>query len=69
MSAKQVPIVFAMNASAIYVGASLGSAVGGKVIGAWGLSALGPVGVVMAAIAIASLALVRRLSVLTDGAA
>jgi predicted MFS family arabinose efflux permease len=66
MSAKQVPIVFALNASAIYVGASLGSAVGGKVLGAMGLGALGTIGAILAAVAIASLALVSRLSIATS---
>jgi predicted MFS family arabinose efflux permease len=62
MSAKQVPVVFALNASAIYVGASLGSALGGKVLGAMGLIALGPVGVVLVVIAIISLVCVSRLT-------
>ncbi len=56
----KIPVLFALNASAIYVGASLGSAVGGATLKAWGLHLLGPAGAALAALALISLLLAGR---------
>lgn len=52
----QLPVLFALNASAIYVGATLGSALGGAVLKGPGLHALGLFGAALMALAFASLA-------------
>ena len=41
LSGTRAPVVLALNAAAIYVGAAIGSALGGLVIAGWGLEALG----------------------------
>jgi len=41
LAGPRAPVVLALNAAAIYVGAALGSALGGAVITAFGISALG----------------------------
>ncbi|HEV6965919.1 MAG TPA: MFS transporter [Roseateles sp.] len=51
-----LPVLFALNASAIYVGATLGSALGGAVLKGPGLHALGLFGAALMALAFASLA-------------
>jgi len=55
----QLPVLFALNASAIYVGATLGSAVGGAVLKGLGLHALGLFGAALALLGLASLAFRR----------
>ena len=54
-------VFLALNASAIYIGASIGSAVGGLVILGLGLQALGVMGGLMAVVALTSLWLSERL--------
>lgn len=55
----RLPVLFALNASAIYVGATLGSGIGGAVLKALGLHALGVFGAALALAALASLAFKR----------
>lgn len=56
----RLPVLFALNASAIYVGATLGSGVGGAVLQSLGLHALGLFGAALALLGLASLAFRRR---------
>jgi len=56
----RLPVLFALNASAIYVGATLGSSVGGAVLKGLGLHALGLFGAALALLGLASLAFRRR---------
>jgi|SRR5579871_4784551 len=56
---SRVSILFALNAAAIYVGASLGSFVGGFTLRAAGLEALGPAGAAWAVCAALSLLLLK----------
>lgn len=60
MSPRQVPVLFALNASALYVGASAGSALGGLTLKVYGLPNLGPAGAVLMLLAATSLWLVSR---------
>ena len=55
----RLPVLFALNASAIYVGATLGSGVGGAVLKGFGLHALGLFGAALALVGLASLAFRR----------
>ena len=55
------PVLFALNAAAIYLGASLGAGLGGAVLEAWGLAWLGPVAAVAIVLAAATLPLATRL--------
>ena len=55
----RLPVLFALNASAIYVGATLGSSVGGAVLKGLGLHALGLFGAALALLGLASLAFRR----------
>jgi len=55
----RLPVLFALNASAIYVGATLGSGLGGAVLNGLGLHALGLFGAALALVALASLAFKR----------
>jgi len=55
----RLPVLFALNASAIYVGATLGSGVGGAVLKDLGLHALGLFGAALALVGLASLAFKR----------
>ena len=41
LAGAQAPVVLALNAAAIYIGAAVGSAIGGLVLAGFGLSALG----------------------------
>jgi len=52
---ERIPVLFALNAAAIYVGSSAGSAVGGLTLRTEGLAWLGPVGATLALLALASL--------------
>ncbi|MFN0163660.1 MAG: MFS transporter [Burkholderiales bacterium] len=58
----RVSVLFALNAAAVYVGASVGSAVGVFALSRFGFDALGPTGAAMIVVALASIALVERLS-------
>jgi predicted MFS family arabinose efflux permease len=55
LAPSRMPVLFALNASAIYVGSSFGSALGGVTLKAQGFAWLGPVGAVLALVALASL--------------
>lgn len=55
----RLPVLFALNASAIYVGATLGSGLGGAVLNGLGLHALGLFGAALALLGLASLAFKR----------
>jgi MFS transporter, DHA1 family, inner membrane transport protein len=55
----RLPVLFALNASAIYIGATLGASVGGAVLKTLGLHALGPFGAALALLGLASLAFRR----------
>ncbi|WP_457322633.1 MFS transporter [Roseateles sp. P5_E11] len=55
----RLPVLFALNASAIYVGATLGASVGGMVLKGLGLHALGLFGAALALLGLASLAFRR----------
>lgn len=59
MSPQQVPVLLALNAAAIYVGGSVGSAVGGLALGLGGFAVLGLVGGSIAALALLSLRVYR----------
>ncbi|WP_300060367.1 MFS transporter [uncultured Roseobacter sp.] len=56
------PILFALNAAAIYVAASLGSLAGGAVLADAGFGPIGPVGAAIVLLALASLPVARRLA-------
>lgn len=56
------PVLFALNAAAIYVAASLGSLAGGAVLASAGLGPLGPVGAALVALSLLSLVVAKRLS-------
>ena len=62
LAGPQAPVVLALNAAAIYVGAAAGSALGGVVIAIWGVGALGVAAGVCAAFAFAHFTLSARLS-------
>lgn len=53
-------VLLALNASAIYIGASIGSALGGQIILGWGLWALGIAGGAVAVVALINLLLSER---------
>lgn len=48
MAPERAPVLMALNAASIYVGAALGSALGGLVLAGWGMAALGLGGAVAA---------------------
>ncbi|WP_372674420.1 MFS transporter [Aquicoccus sp.] len=48
MAPERAPVLMALNAASIYVGAALGSALGGLVLAGWGMAALGLGGAVTA---------------------
>ena len=59
---ERAPVLFALNAAAIYLGAALGAAAGAAVLaGTGGTALLGPVGALVAAAGLASLPLASRL--------
>jgi predicted MFS family arabinose efflux permease len=58
----RAPVLLALNAAAIYVGTSVGAAIGGRVVEAAGFEALGPIGAAMIVVSILSLAVVRWMS-------
>jgi predicted MFS family arabinose efflux permease len=55
LAPERVPVLFALNAAAIYVGGSLGSALGGVTLQYIGFSLLGPVGAGLGLLALVSL--------------
>ncbi len=55
LAPERVPVLFALNAAAIYVGGSMGSALGGVTLQASGFELLGPVGAGLALLAFGSL--------------
>lgn len=55
-------VVLSLNAAAIYVGAAIGAAIGGGVLGAYGIHALGIAGSLVAIIAVLHIALSHRIS-------
>jgi predicted MFS family arabinose efflux permease len=55
LAPARIPVLFALNAAAIYVGSSAGSALGGLTLRAEGFTWLGPVGAALALLALASL--------------
>jgi MFS transporter, DHA1 family, inner membrane transport protein len=59
LDAERVPVLFALNAAAIYVGGSLGASLGGVVLRNYGLDALGVAGSGLIVLALLSLAAVR----------
>ena len=58
---QHAPVLLALHAGGLYVGGSVGSAIGGLALERWGVDALGPTGAVFAVLALASLAIVARL--------
>jgi predicted MFS family arabinose efflux permease len=55
LAPERIPVLFALNAAAIYVGGSMGSALGGATLQAAGFVLLGPVGATLALLALGSL--------------
>jgi predicted MFS family arabinose efflux permease len=55
LAPERIPVLFALNAAAIYVGGSVGSALGGATLQAAGFPLLGPVGSGLALLALGSL--------------
>ena len=55
------PVVLALNAAAIYIGAAVGTALGGLVIAGYGLTAVGMAGGIAALFALLHLLLSLRL--------
>lgn len=62
LAPESASVVLALNAAAIYVGAALGSALGGLVIDAYGLTALGFAAGVTATLGVAHIVVSRKLS-------
>ena len=58
----QAPVVLALNAAAIYIGAAIGSAIGGVVIAVFGISAIGLAAGLASTIALIHLTLSTRFS-------
>ncbi|MEJ1934651.1 MFS transporter [Nostoc sp. NIES-2111] len=56
----RTPVLFALNAACLYLGASVGSAIGGQVLRLSDLSVLGPAGACVALLALASLVAFRE---------
>jgi predicted MFS family arabinose efflux permease len=55
------PVLLALHAGGLYIGGSVGSAIGGLALEHWGVDALGPAGAVFAVLALVSLVIVGRL--------
>ncbi|MDF1726559.1 MAG: MFS transporter [Sulfitobacter sp.] len=62
LAGPQAPVVLALNAAAIYLGAALGSAIGGLVIAGFGITFLGVAGGLLAILALIHLRLSARFS-------
>lgn len=67
LSPTLAPVLFALNAAAIYVGSSLGAAIGGQALGRLGFDALGVIGAGVAMLAGASLFVTTARPVATTG--
>lgn len=61
MAPPLTPVLFALNAAAIYLGGSLGSLTGGAVLRGAGFGALGPAGAALVVLGVLSLFLVSRM--------
>jgi predicted MFS family arabinose efflux permease len=57
----KAPVLFALHAAAIYIGACVGSLIGGQTLGLGGYDALGPSGAAFILIALGSLGIVGRM--------
>lgn len=55
LAPERIPVLFALNAAAIYVGSSAGSALGGLTLRTLGFDGLGPIGALLALLALGSL--------------
>lgn len=62
LAPEKASVVLALNAAAIYVGAAVGSAIGGAVLARFGLGALGVAGGIAALVAVGNLAASRWVS-------
>ena len=62
VAGAQAPVVLALNAAAIYIGAAIGSAIGGVVIAVFGISAIGLAAGLASTIALIHLTLSTRFS-------
>ncbi len=62
LAPEAASVVLALNAAAIYVGAAVGSALGGAILSGFGLSALGIGGALAGTVAVAHIFLSRRMS-------
>lgn len=60
LAPERVPVLFALNAAAIYVGGSIGSSLGGLALQRGGFDWLGPVGAGLALLALGSIVAVRK---------
>ncbi|CTQ49844.1 MFS transporter [Jannaschia donghaensis] len=67
MAGVQAPVALALNAACIYVGAAVGSVIGGQVVATAGLGALGLAGGGTALIAVGAIILSNRLSPVDSG--
>lgn len=62
LAAPLTPVLFALNAAAIYLGGSIGSIAGGNALRHLGYAALGPAGAILVALALLSLFIVARMA-------
>ncbi len=62
LAPQAASVVLALNAAAIYVGAAIGSVIGGSVLSGYGLDALGIGGGVVGIVAVANILLSRKVS-------
>ena len=62
LAPERAPVMMALNAASIYVGAALGSALGGAILSRWGLGALGIGGGIAALWAVVHLVLSNRVA-------
>jgi DHA1 family inner membrane transport protein len=64
----KTPVLLALHAAAIYIGASIGSLIGGQSLEFAGFDALGPSGAALVVVALGSLGIVARMSRRAPGA-
>jgi DHA1 family inner membrane transport protein len=62
LDVERTSTLFALNASALYLGGSIGTVLGGEALKAAGVAALGPVGAALALAGLGSMAVVAQLS-------
>jgi predicted MFS family arabinose efflux permease len=67
LAGTQAPVVLALNAACIYVGAAVGAMIGGWVIVGAGLSALGLAGGLTCLLSVAAIVLSNRLTPVDSG--